>query len=110
MRMALFLNDSQVRREVAAGNEDVLTIVGFALFPSLFTDDVRCYAHTTIKDAFVYEVKQTKRAYLLFLDEIARIALAFLRTTGRTPEVLEPLEAETPAAAGAGRELPCRAH
>lgn len=109
MGKSLLLNESLIRREVAYRNRDVLAVIGFALFPSIFTDDVEVYLHPHIKDAFVYEVRESGRSYILFIEEVLRVALAFGAETGRTPEVLEPISDERPTTLPAGKEAPCPA-
>jgi hypothetical protein len=95
MKMALILDDSTIRREVAAGNLDVLVVLGFALNPSLFDGHVSVYRHEWIQNAFVYVSKDSGRKYLLYAEYVLNLALSIAVQTGKVPEVLKSATAQS---------------
>jgi len=95
LQVVLVLDDTTIRREIAKGNLDVLVVLGFALNPTLFASHVSVHQHEWIQNAFVYESKSSGRKYLLFAEDVFKLALSIAAQTGKVPEVLKSATAQS---------------
>lgn len=102
MEAALVLDGRVITREVEAGNFEVLTVVGYAICPTLFSDLVEAYPHSGTEHAFRYRVKDTGRSYVLTADDVFRQALVFADMPDRRPEILEALAKAIPPGTAPG--------
>ena len=88
------LTSPEIRREVLAGNKEVLLVLAFAMEPTLFRNHVSAHPHEGRSFRFI--VQDTRNAYVLTMETILSIALGMTLSTKAQPQVLVELSRHLP--------------
>jgi len=86
----LILTEDAIRREIRAGNLEVLVAIAFAIQPTLFADKVEAYKPDGF-DGFRFVIKDSGNSYAMFNKDILKIAIEMMHKTGLKPEILSIL-------------------